>query len=96
MVTQTLLPKARGAGRACACEILVCTPAVRASIRDSKEHQLYSIMQAGKKHGMQTLNDALSQLYLQGQVTLEECVKRSSDPNELLRMVGEPTPAGGA
>ncbi len=96
VVTQTLLPKARGAGRACACEILVCTPAVRASIRDSKEHQLYSIMQAGKKHGMQTLNDALSQLYLQGQVTLEECVKRSSDPNELLRMVGEPTPAGGA
>ncbi|HEX7118243.1 MAG TPA: type IV pilus twitching motility protein PilT [Longimicrobiales bacterium] len=96
VVTQTLLPRARGGGRVCACEILVCTPAVRASIRDDKVHQIYSIMQAGKKYGMQTLNDALYQLYMQGEVALEECVKRSSDPAELLRMVGEPTPAGGA
>ena len=96
VVTQTLLPKARGSGRVAACEVLVCTPAVRASIRDDKVHQIYSIMQAGKKHGMQTLNDALYQLYIQGEVALEECVRRSSDPTELLRMVGEPTPAGGA
>ncbi|HEX7120530.1 MAG TPA: type IV pilus twitching motility protein PilT [Longimicrobiales bacterium] len=96
VITQTLLPRARGGGRVCACEILVCTPAVRASIRDDKVHQIYSIMQAGKKFGMQTLNDALYQLYIKGEVTLEECVKHSSDPNELLRMVGEPVPAGGA
>lgn len=93
VITQTLLPRAKGSGRVCACEILICTPAVRASIRDDKVHQIYSIMQAGKKHGMQTLNDALYQLYIQGEVTLEECLKRSSDPNELLRMVGEPVPA---
>jgi twitching motility protein PilT len=74
-------------------EVLVCTPAVRACIRDDKVHQIYSIMQAGKKHGMQTLNDALYQLHLQGVVTLEEALRHSSDPNELLRMVGEPVPA---
>jgi twitching motility protein PilT len=49
-------------------------------------------MQAGKKHGMQTMNDALHMLYMKGEVTLEEALKRSSDPNELLRAVGERVP----
>lgn len=92
VLTQTLLPRARGRGRAMAMEIMVCTPAIRACIRDDKVHQIYSIMQAGKKHGMQTMNDALYQLYMQREVALEECLKRSSDPNEFLRMVGEPIP----
>jgi twitching motility protein PilT len=93
VVTQTLIPKARGRGRVVAVEILVATPAIRAVIRDEKIHQIYSLMQAGKKHGMQTMNDALQMLYMKGDVTLEEALKRSSDPNELLRAVGEPAPA---
>ena len=93
VVTQSLLPRAKGGGRVAACEIMVCTPAVRACIRDDKVHQIYSIMQAGKKHGMQTLNDALYQLYLQGEVSLEECLQYSSDPNEFLRMAGQSMPA---
>jgi twitching motility protein PilT len=94
VVTQTLLPKAKGKGRVAACEIMVCTPAIRAVIRDEKIHQIYSLMQAGKKHGMQTMNDALQMLYMRGEVTLEEALKRSGDPNELLRAVGEPMPSG--
>jgi twitching motility protein PilT len=89
VVTQQLLPRAHGSGRIAACEVLVCTPAVRACIRDDKVHQIYSIMQAGKKFGMQTLNDALYQWYVQGEVTLEECLQHSSDPNEFLRMAGQ-------
>ena len=89
IVTQALLPKAKGTGRVAALEILVATPAVRACIRDDKIHQIYSIMQAGKKHGMQTMNDALYQLYVAGEVTLEDALKVSHDPNELLRMSGE-------
>ncbi len=92
VVTQQLLPKARGRGRSMAAEIMVCTPAIRACIRDDKVHQIYSIMQAGKKHGMQTLNDALRELYLQREVTLEECVRASSDPNDFLKSVGESVP----
>ncbi|HSW28004.1 MAG TPA: type IV pilus twitching motility protein PilT [Longimicrobiales bacterium] len=92
VVTQTLLPKAKGKGRVAACEIMVCTPAIRAVIRDEKIHQIYSLMQAGKKHGMQTMNDALQMLYMRGEVTLEEALKRSGDPAELLRAVGEPVP----
>ncbi len=92
VVTQTLLPRARGRGRAVACEILMATPAIRAVIRDAKVQQIYGLMQAGKKHGMQTLNDALYQLVLANDIRLEEALKRSSDPNELLRLAGEPVP----
>jgi twitching motility protein PilT len=88
IVTQTLLPRARGRGRVMAAEILVITPAMRALIRDDKVHQIYSMMQSGKKFGMQTLNDALYQLYQSREVTEEECLRVSSDPNEFLRMIG--------
>lgn len=90
IVTQTLLPKLSGRGRAMAAEILVVTPAIRALIRDDKVHQIYSLMQSGKKFGMQTLNDSLYQLYVSRQVSADECVRASSDSNEFLRMIGKP------
>ena len=89
IITQTLLPRAKGRGRAMAAEILVVTPAIRALIRDAKVHQIYSLMQGGKKYGMQTLNDALYQLYVAREVEMEECLRVSSDPNEFMRMIGE-------
>ena len=95
VITQTLLPRARGVGRAMAAEILVVTPAIRALIRDDKVHQIYSLMQSGKKFGMQTLNDALYQLYVSREVSLEECLRVSSDPNELLRLAGHDIPEAG-
>jgi twitching motility protein PilT len=94
IVTQTLLPRAKGGGRSMAAEILVVTPAIRALVRDDKVHQIYSLMQSGKKYGMQTLNDALYQLYMAREVKLEECLRVSSDQNELLRMTGAAAPAG--
>jgi twitching motility protein PilT len=89
VITQTLLPKAKGRGRSMACEIMVCTPAIRALIRDDKVHQIYSALQSGKKHGMQTMNDALYQLYVNREVAQDECLRASGDPNEFLRMCGE-------
>src|ERR1043165_191976 len=87
IVTQTLLPKI-GGGRVMAAEILVMTGAIRALIRDDKIHQIYSSMQAGKKFGMQTMNDALYQLYVTKQVTADDCLRASSDQGELMRMMG--------
>jgi twitching motility protein PilT len=89
IVTQTLLPRRSGKGRAMAAEILVVTPSIRALIRDDKVHQIYSMMQAGKKFGSQTLNDALYQLYMARDVVEEECLRVSGDPNEFLRMIGK-------
>jgi twitching motility protein PilT len=92
VITQTLLPRAKGKGRVMACEIMVCTPAIRALIRDDKVHQITSAMQAGKKYGMQTMNDSLYVQYMNREVTLEECLRATAEPNEFLRMVGEPVP----
>jgi twitching motility protein PilT len=88
VVTQTLLPKLRGRGRSMAAEIMVATPAIRALIRDDKVHQIYSAMQSGKKFGMQTMNDALYQLYTAREVAQEECERVSHNPKEFLRMIG--------
>jgi twitching motility protein PilT len=93
IVTQTLLPKAQGKGRVMAAEILVVTPAIRALVRDDKIHQIYSTMQASKKWGMQTLNDALYQLYMNREVTVDECLRVSGDPVEFQRMIGQLDPA---
>ena len=97
IVTQTVLPKATGRGRVMAAEILVVTPAIRALIRDDKVHQIYSSMQAGKKFGMQTLNDALYQLYMAREVSADECLRVSGDPTEFQRMIGQlPTEEDGS
>ncbi|MXW10741.1 MAG: type IV pilus twitching motility protein PilT [Gammaproteobacteria bacterium] len=90
VVTQNLLQRARGRGRVAACEVLICTPAVRAAIRDRKVHQIPSMMQAGRKHGMQTMNDALRQLRMRGEVSTEAAMRVSPDPAELLRSLGDP------
>ncbi len=92
VVTQLLLPKVSGKGRVMACEIMVATPAIRALIRDDKVHQIQSSLQAGKKHGMQTLTDSLYQLYMSRQVSMEECLRVAPDQNEFLRAIGEPMP----
>ena len=92
VVTQTLLQRAKGRGRVMAAEIMICTPAIRALIRDDKVHQIESSMQAGKKFGMQTLNDALYQLYMSREVTKDECLRVTSKPNDFLRSIGETPP----
>jgi len=92
VLTQTLLQRAKGKGRVMAAEIMVCTAAIRALIRDDKVHQIESSMQAGKKYGMQTLNDALYQLYVAREVTKDECLRVTSKPNDFLRSIGEVPP----
>ncbi len=89
ILTQMLLQRANGKGRALAMEIIVATPAIRALIRDDKIHQIYSSIQAGKKHGMQTMTDSLYQLYMNRMVSREECLRAATDQNEFLRAIGE-------
>src|SRR3954466_13382089 len=55
IVTQTLVPTADGEGRCVAAEVLVPTPGVRNLIREGKIHQIYSLIQTGAAHGMQTM-----------------------------------------
>ncbi len=88
VVTQQLLPTADGRGRVCACEILVPTPAVRNLIREGKTHQIYSALQTGGSHGMQTMDASLASLVRQGLISRELAESRSSTPEELRRLMG--------
>ncbi|MFQ5745631.1 MAG: type IV pilus twitching motility protein PilT [Gemmatimonadota bacterium] len=92
VASQTLVPRASGHGRVVAVEVMVATQAIRSMIRDDKVHQIYSAMQAGKKHGMQTLNDALYSLYMRDEVKLQDILGLSGDPTELRRMIGAEEP----
>ena len=87
VISQVLVPKKGGKGRVLASEILVVTTAVRSLIRDDKAHQIYSLIQAGSKHGMRTMNQSLYELYIKDEITLEDALRSSPDPNELERMV---------
>lgn len=70
------------------CEILVATPAVRNLIREAKIHQVYSTMQAGAKHGMQTMDQHLAGLVKGGRITFETAAERCHSIDELNRMLG--------
>ncbi|MBK6942721.1 MAG: type IV pilus twitching motility protein PilT [Planctomycetes bacterium] len=84
---QQLVPVASGKGRAMAAEILLVNQPVRALVRDDKAHQIYSIIQTSKKIGMQTMNTSLSEHVLANRITVEEALARSSDPDELKRLI---------
>jgi twitching motility protein PilT len=89
VVTQQLVPRARGGGRAMIAEVLVCTPGVKAVIREGKTHQIYSLMQAGQKYGMQTMNQALMLAVHDKQISVEEALSRSSNTGELEEMLNK-------
>jgi twitching motility protein PilT len=82
VLSQQLIPKI-GGGRVLALEIMICTPAIRAMIRDDKVHQMYSMLQAGQKYGMKTMNQSLVDLYLTHKITIGDALGRSGNLQEL-------------
>jgi twitching motility protein PilT len=95
IMTQTLLPTADGAGRCVAAEVLVPTPAVRNLIREAKTHQIYSVLQTGASHGMQTMDASLAQLVRAGKVNRQLAESRAHAPEELRRLLSGMGAAGG-
>ena len=95
IVTQQLLPTADGAGRICATEVLIPTPAIRNLIREGKTHQIYSAIQTSGATGMQTMDAHLAQLTRQGKITRQLAEQRAAVPEELRRLLGDaPTAVG--
>jgi twitching motility protein PilT len=93
VVSQQLIPKI-GGGRVLALEIMMCTPAIRALVRDDKIHQVYSLMQAGQKYGMRTMNQSLADLYLKHKITLGDAMGRSSNMQELNELLARKSELG--
>jgi twitching motility protein PilT len=83
VVTQALLPTADGKGRVPAIEILLPDDAVRNLIRQAKVEQIYSVMQTSTGRGMQTMEQSLAELVLQGVLTIDVALGASSRPDQL-------------
>jgi twitching motility protein PilT len=83
VVTQQLIVTADGTGRVPCSEVLVCTSAIRNLIRQSKTHQIYSLMQVGASFGMQTMDQGLAALVKQGVISEAIAYDRSSNEEDL-------------
>jgi twitching motility protein PilT len=77
IISQQLIPRKDGSGRALALEILTNTPAVGNLIREAKTFMLPGLMQTGKKQGMKLMDDSLMELYDAGIISAEEAYSRS-------------------
>ena len=88
VVCQTLAKTADGQGRVVAAEVLTVTPAVRNLIREGKTHQIYSVMQAGGQHGMQTLDQHLAELVRAGRITYEGALDKAHHIEDFNRLTG--------
>ncbi|MFZ0665686.1 MAG: PilT/PilU family type 4a pilus ATPase [Acidimicrobiales bacterium] len=83
VVTQQLILNAEGTGRLAACEVMMCTPAIRNLIRSSKTHQIYSLMQTGATYGMQTMDQGLAKLVKEGRVSEAVAFDRCRNEDDL-------------
>jgi twitching motility protein PilT len=79
VVAQTLLKRKDNRGRCAALDIMVVNPAVSNMIREGKTYQLTSIIQTGRKLGMQTLDDSILELLNKGLIDPEEAYYKSID-----------------
>ena len=79
VISQQLLPTADGHGRSAAFEVMLATPAIRAQIREAKTHQIESTIQTSKQLGMITMDDALIDLYRNGEITKEMALMYAQD-----------------
>ena len=87
IVTQTLLPTADGRSRCVAAEVMVPTPGVRNLIREGKTHQIYSLIQTGAEHGMQTMDSSLAGLVREGKITMAVAESRATQLMEMRKLV---------
>ncbi len=87
VISQQLLARAGREGRVPAVEVMIATPAIRNLVREGKAHQITSVIQTSAQMGMQTMDQALRDLYLRGLITYEVAVSRAMNPEELKKMV---------
>jgi len=83
VLSQALLSRVDTSGMVAAYEFLVITPAISNLIRDNKSFRIDSMIQTGKKFGMQLLDDHLWQLYTSGKIAAEEMIDKGKNPADL-------------
>ena len=87
VISQQLLPTADRKGRVAAFEVMHGTPAVKNLIREGKTHQIESIMQTSKKFGMQTMDDALFDLYMKHRIDGAHALEFAQNYEEMQKKI---------
>jgi twitching motility protein PilT len=89
VVSQVLLRKKGGKGRAAAQEIMVGTSAISNLIRENKIHQIPSMIQTGKKDGMQLLDQHILEFLMSDQVDPEEAYMKANNKSAFRQYLKE-------
>jgi twitching motility protein PilT len=89
VLSQQLIPMVSGDSRVLAVEVLVANHAIRTQIREAKVHQMYSTLQTGQKESMQTMNQSLFSLFLNGKISKEDALGRTTELQDLERLFKE-------
>ncbi len=87
ILSQQLLPRAGQPGRIAAVEVMIANAAIRNLIREAKSHQITSVIQTAGEAGMQTMDQALRDLYKQSLITYEDAMRRAQNPLELEKLI---------
>ena len=82
-ISQRLIPKADGAGRACAMEIMINSPLISDLIFKGHVHEIKEVMKKSRELGMQTFDQALFDLFEAGQISYEDALKNADSVNDL-------------
>ncbi|MEG1458528.1 MAG: type IV pilus twitching motility protein PilT [Acetivibrio sp.] len=85
VISQQLIPRSDTHGRVAAYEVMHATPAIKNLIREGKSHQITSIIQTSKKMGMQTMDDAIYDLYLKRKIDSDRAIHFAQDPQTIER-----------
>jgi len=78
VVSQQLIPRI-GGGRCAAFEVMHANSAIRNLIRENKSHQIASTIQMNRKNGMMTMDDAIAELYMRGEIDRNDALTFAQD-----------------
>jgi len=90
VISQVLFKRVDQKGLCVALEILIATPAARNLIREGKTHQIPSVIQTGKKYGMQLLDDAIMALFEKGWINADDAYLKSNDKARFRQFIKNP------
>jgi twitching motility protein PilT len=83
VISQFLIPRRDEEGRVPAVEVMIANSAVRNLIREGKTHQLPNVIQTKGNEGMQSMEQALKELYMKGVISQEDATATANDPDNL-------------
>jgi twitching motility protein PilT len=87
VVSQTLFSRIDQPGMAPAVEVLLCTPAVRNLIRESRTFEIPNVIDTNRHLGMISLDNAIAELYFNGMISREDAIAQAAFPDKLERQL---------